>query len=122
VCLGSHESCVLHTFFQVFVVMYALSILALVIQSYRVAMASRNATLVKLVKLSASVYIGGFLFLWIPEHLLCVLPTTGTCCVCCQLQVALPRSLHPTHYTPHTTPHSLHPTHYTLLQIARDLR
>ena len=65
-------------YFQVFVVMYALSVLALVIMSYKFAAASGNATLIRLVKLSAGVYIGGFLFLWIPEHLLCVLPSSDS--------------------------------------------
>jgi dihydroceramidase len=64
--------------FQLFIVLYALTVLALVVKSYQYAHASGNAQLVRIVTLAGSVYIGGFLFLWIPEHLLCVIPTTDS--------------------------------------------
>ena len=65
-------------YFQVFVVMYALSIAILAWKSYQFAILSSSPQLLRLIKVAASVYIGGFLFLWIPEHVLCIIPTTDT--------------------------------------------
>ena len=63
-------------YFHVFLVMYIVSIVVLVYKSYQFAVGSGNPVLKRLVKISAGVYVGGFLFLWLPEHFLCVLPTT----------------------------------------------